>query len=57
VGAEDGSSAVLFVEVGHVPLVLFGGVGSAVFAGFLVDGVLVFEVVFTGFLADGVVVF
>jgi hypothetical protein len=47
VGAEDGSSAVLFVEVGHVPLVLFGGVGSAVFAGFLVDGVLVFEVVFS----------
>jgi hypothetical protein len=50
VGAEDGGCktlfavlfAVLFVEVCHVPLVLFGGVGSAVFAGFLVDGVLVF---------------
>ena len=45
-GAEDGFPAALFVEVGHVPLVLFGGVGSAVFAGLLADGVVVFQVVF-----------
>ena len=56
-GAEDGSSAVLFSEVCHVPLVLLGRVGLAVFAGFLVDGEAVIEVVFAGLLADGVLVF